>query len=707
MVEKVYNATVPTGITKRGRVTAEADVGTPAAATFQAQNVPFIGAQRRESEASNFERLASSLGQFSSALGGFASAYESHEKKMAKEAEKAAKEAARVAKMSGGERRAERTRTGRDRNTDLLKDNAEFNKLVLPEKIKEENEEFAELERGGWLMEAGTVEVDPETGQEGEWAKIPITPDILIQQNEQEVAKIEQELARPEDAAKRKLAIKYTFDRTARKIKALGEYREKKNFADYFDIMTHSAGGTIKQAKAIHGDDNDAVAQTFIDNAVRIGTEAGIELNNKTFFTKVMPDLIKTITPEIEKDPELAAAFVGMLEGRFGPAKTTMLDHKRTMTGAKGALSAAKRALGKQEYDNRVGALTKEVMDHLDKGGNIEAFTIPDIKVEAPNKDFALNKVKFKQGLAAEMDAKILTVDGSVPKYSSEEKLTALVLQSKQTGLDSPAIKGLMEDVGYKEGETDPSRLVSVLSAYDALALHNPPALKKYFTNRPQDLSFLETTSAILETRPDLDVNAAAKMAHDATQSEGLKGFVKDNLKRVKGLDGITAREGEEIVRTAYAIAYMTGEMDEEEVNSTIADLVVKKQARKPLVHGSRIDLPSNEDPDAGAKKLTRWMSHVGSKIGKDPTKLSVKLSPNTGAYFVIDKETNAPATDPKGNMVTFSYDQVDTFVKADQAETLRLKAEEQNRKKKNREDYKKNMNPVDWEKSKLWKPTP
>jgi hypothetical protein len=706
--EKTFVAPANAGtVSKRARVTAEFGQGTPAAATFQAQNVPFIGAQRRESEASNFERLASSLGQFSSALGSFANAAQAMEKRQAKEAEKARKEAERTAKMSSGERRSQRLNKGRDPNTSLLKDNAEFSKLVLPEKQKEEDSYLFEMEQSGWKIPAGTVEVDPETGQEGEWAMIPVTPDILIQQNNAEVRRIEEELSRPEDAAKRKLAIKWTYANTEKRIKALDQFREAENFRDYYDTVKFSAGGTLKQAKALYGDNDDGVAQAFIDNSVRLAKESGLELDNKTFFTKVMPGLLKDLAPEIENDPDLARSVNSLLNGKFGPAKASMLGHKRTMVGAKAALNAGERALAKEEYDRRVGELAVGVKDVLAKGGHISDVTLPDFKINAPNKVHTFDKAKFLKGMAAERDAEILTVDGAVPKHSSPEKLTALVIDNKQTGLESPALKAIFADAGYKEGETDPARLTSAISAFKALELHNPQAIKPMFKSRPQDKLFLETTSALLDARPDLDLAGAAKLANDAVVGEGLVKFKKANGKLVKGIEGLNADEADDALTAAYATAYASDDLDENEVKATLDKIVQTKLARKPLVHGSRVELPEGENPDAGVAKMTKWLSHVGSKINVDPTKMSLKLAPATGAYFVINKETGAPAVDPNGNMVSFSYDQVDAFTKKEAEEALRLKTEEQNRKKANREARTKNMNPVDWEKNPLWKMKP
>jgi hypothetical protein len=227
------------------------------------------------------------------------------------------------------------------------------------------------------------------------------------------------------------------------------------------------------------------------------------------------------------------------------------------------------------------------------------------------------------------------------------------------------------------------------------------------FASRPQDKQFLETTSALLDARPDLDLMSAAKLSHDAVASEGLKAFKQANKKLVKGIEGLTADEADDALTAAYATAFASDDLHEEEVKATLDKIVQTKLARKPLVHGNRVELPDGETPEAGAYKLDKWMTHVGSKIGVDPEKMSLKLSRTTGAYFVINKDTGAPATDPKGNMVTFSYDMVDKFTKDQAAEALRVKTEEQNRKKRQREMDRKNMNPVDWEKAKLWKPTP
>lgn len=79
-------------VSRGRRVQVDAQIRDPAARTYEAQAVTHVGPQRRQSEASNFNRLARDLGQFNSSLGKFASGAKAYADSADREAKKLAKE---------------------------------------------------------------------------------------------------------------------------------------------------------------------------------------------------------------------------------------------------------------------------------------------------------------------------------------------------------------------------------------------------------------------------------------------------------------------------------------------------------------------------------------------------------------------------------------------------------------------------------------
>lgn len=158
-------------VTRKGRVQVRTGISKQGAETYRAVDVVHVGPQRKQSQASNYERLARDLGQFNRALGEFSSGVSAYAKRAEKQAEKLKKEkeaaerrakamARRKSRGGGGGRR----RKGKGKSSKTY-DNTVSGKGLNEDKTEqtintEENENFDKA-RG---IDEETVDVTADPG---------------------------------------------------------------------------------------------------------------------------------------------------------------------------------------------------------------------------------------------------------------------------------------------------------------------------------------------------------------------------------------------------------------------------------------------------------------------------------------------------------------------------------------------------------------
>lgn len=100
------------GVSRGSRVQVRQGINKQGAETYRAVDVVHVGPQRRQSQASNYERLAADLGQFNKALQYAGNAWADYAKRAEKEAEKLKKEKEAAAKRAAAMKRAKGRRSG-------------------------------------------------------------------------------------------------------------------------------------------------------------------------------------------------------------------------------------------------------------------------------------------------------------------------------------------------------------------------------------------------------------------------------------------------------------------------------------------------------------------------------------------------------------------------------------------------------------------
>ena len=165
-------------VARKSRVQVDSGIRQPGMDTYRAVDMPHVGPQRKQSEASNYERLARDLGQFNSNLQSFGRAVDAAQERAAKRAEKLEKEkkaaearqkreAARKARGSGGGRRRRSTWRGRKKGSGVSR--SEKRRLEYDEKVSIEDEWGPVTDDKGDAGRSkvdGEVVYDPGTGSE-------------------------------------------------------------------------------------------------------------------------------------------------------------------------------------------------------------------------------------------------------------------------------------------------------------------------------------------------------------------------------------------------------------------------------------------------------------------------------------------------------------------------------------------------------------
>jgi len=680
-------------------------IGTPQAATFQAQNVPFVGAQRRESEASNYERLAGSLGNFSSALSHFGKGYEIMKNKQEKENLQFIKDAVATSSMDPAETDRLDALAGGNTAAKAMVHASHAQKFLIPDLARREEEYGKELQANKWVETTNKPvtgnDGQPRTDEDGNqiMETRPITPKELADKYREENIRATEQFQGPDKAATRNALYAYNEKVYKHRLAELEKFRSAERRESYETTVLNTGSQALKQLNAAHKGDPDAITKGMTAYGLKMAKELSIGMNDADFNTKVMPRLLSQIAQEAEDDPELAEAALRLIKGKNGPMKISYLDHQKTADYAEQVVKAAQRGYAKRDFQNATSEMYKGLYAHLEKdNGHISQFKIPNIEFSGGGKTYKLTEKEIRDEVARTMDAKVLTVgEGRVVRTPTPGMVHDLAINQMKTGVLSPTLQGMLSDSSFTgDLENDKTgRLDKALVAYNALKKTDPYSLPDYFKGNTDDLKRLELTSALLDMNPNLPANVAARKVMDMEQAGGFREFKEQYPEKITAFEkkrDLDFGEHDTVLKIAYMKLMEDPYVTPEDVKEAIDWSYAAAIARKPHVNGTPIKIPRGVNPKTALPALTSMMDYAGAALGKKSSNLHAVMSAN-GTYTVFDKETKMEARNKDGTYLQFTYKQAeDRFqniarkiitdadrVRADRAPSLQQKIDKAN----------------------------
>lgn len=656
--------------TRRNRVGADLNLGTPSADTFRAQAVPFVGAQRRESQASNFQRLANDLGAFNSALSAFGGNISATFKKREKENEQAARDFLSTRDLDEQTKTEFYNKFGEVPTMSAVYSTAKFNR-DLPKLVAAEEDQIKEWDNNGWTVPTGKVAKGPD-GEEIPETR-PMTEadidDLLKAENEA----ILEQYPGPANVVIREKLQALNVQKHKNRMALWKDYRDGQHQSKFEDAVAFSMDGTIRQLKQLYPDQPDKVTEGFIRETMRLATETSVPVTEKELVQKLLPKMLGLYTDDIEKNPESAMAALSFIEGKFGPMKQSLKEHPATNSLAASIESAAVNSLARHRAETLKNQKMQLAREWLARGGNINDVDMGDIEeAGAGERKFTHSSKSMLDALGREQDASILTVNGRVSKTPSPEQITALVIAQRKSGLQSPTLQGILEDNSFtpEELEADPDRLVRSLAVYTALKKYDPMGLDDYFKGNKDEQFLLEGVVALEEitrgTPQALSTHDAAALIFEAQNQGDFPAFKARHSKVHKKImkDGdLTEPEADAIFKTAHALRFHNPSLTDAELTKHIEEMKASKLGNTPQVNGYPTKAPAGVPKEQFAVTMDTYTEHLAGITGRE--KGNLKAIPALGgSYWLVDTSRNdAVVTDPAtGDMISFSYDQALRF---------------------------------------------
>ncbi len=301
--------------TRRNRV-APQQVGlrAPQAATFRAQAVPHIGAQRRSGVGDNARRLAESLGAFNNALRGFGASMDQMMAARTKRNEDVAASFEELGVANEAERQQKIREVGGDPRVDAIFDINYVKNQYIPQRQAEFKAELDGFTANEWSVE--------EEGPDGEPTRRRMTQADIDQMRYEKNREIEAQYDDKPEYHSIRDALQETVNAEYRATtEAFGAFLNEEANAKANTIVYDNAPATTKALfKATNGD-ADKMAQALVGESQRlINGELNLKLPRDEIVTSNLKSLQNALTANPE-DVELAEAALKLVEGK--PHKDT------------------------------------------------------------------------------------------------------------------------------------------------------------------------------------------------------------------------------------------------------------------------------------------------------------------------------------------------------------------------------------------------
>jgi hypothetical protein len=618
-------------------------INKPQASTFRATNVVHVGAQRRESEASNYQRLANDLGAFNSALRSASGALSA---RWEKEAKREADYVEAVGNADPDLRHQRHVITGDDGVVTKFKSIAEVNNRLLPEMAAAEDNLLQEYGEKEWQVETG--QVTTEVGPDGEPIETPVlrtlTPEDLLERRQQINAEILERYPNPADAPIVEKLFNFTAKAYSKQIGALNDFTVRKRNRDADEVIQKESS-SMALALASDSGNPDEMAERLISNAARISKEMNAS-EDKDFITS---SVFKGISLNIEGNLPLARAAVKLVQGSPADGISNYLKHPKYTTDANRILKLAKNEIASAEAGTLLEAKVLDSVKRMAEGESFAELELEDEKIEGGTKSFTVKAKDVEEAIAKRRDAAILTVNGVKQEIPEIHQLELLAMGTAKSGILSPTLKTTLEDFAISpDAASDKSgRYDRSLAAYRAIQNHDPLNLSKYIKdgNKRKALRQINLLTEVKGLRPQ---EAAQYIYERLDGAPSILPEHRSTIKRFrKGAQTLSSQEKDEVEETFDILYGDDRDMTRSDARERLEELQADLEKGLPKVHGSTIKVPENKNPDVWVDAVTKFTDKVAEEFGIDLK--SVRLKESSNGYYLMDKASGLPVLQNHG----------------------------------------------------------
>ena len=715
-------------VSRGRRVQVDPNIRRPAAETYRAVAVPHVGPQRKQSEASNFERLARDLGQFNSALQSFGSAVdgaakraEARAQKLEKERQAAAKREERAKKRaaykaSGGGRRRYSSggrKKGRTREEWRAKKNAEFeHKYTLENEsgteeeaisgdpgtakeamgeenatkatYKELNEVKAGIGKDVYLEQKAKLRSEKEDGfminEEDEHGEPVMGPDgkpkqRLLTQPEIKMEAYKQQKAIDKQFAEKPLVRRHLKYQNVKNMEARLTAQERaeagQRKSESLEFVANTTMDGVKQMQA-EGMDPDTISKVAQAKAVADARLLYPNASRDEIDSMMVDSAERALESGDINDARAAINFLQGSPNREGGVGS-WLRHPKHVKKAERIVRKASKIVVEQQAKTKAVVIGKQFVKAY-----IEGKTLPpinSIEETLNGKKHRITVDEIKAGIGETIDQKYTTLDGApLPPEKRAAMLPKLIdaYQGLPT-IKSPALsRALMFNVKRDE-KIDPKDPTFGPAAATAMTMFQKgkdgAAVLKRHTS-PTMYRFYEQMWA-LRRNGHVEEDEVVPMMNtwlDHARRGGLRptlGSMENKLTHLP-LPGLTKTQREMVMNTAR-LAVIDKNLTYDQVAKVMLDQAETFREYNPEYNGVTVEM----DPALGitSDQFESFMDddvrEFRMRTGVDK-EIYVQREGNKYVYY--DKETETPVRNPKtGAAVGFTAEKLLSRVAAKQ----------------------------------------
>lgn len=641
--------------TRRNRVNPQSvGLRSPQAATFQAQNVPHVGAQKRSGVGDNARRLADSLGQFNSALRGFGASMSAQMKEHEAKAGEMAGLYEQTNFSSEEERQAHHMRNGTDPIGDIYTHISYVENQEVPKRRNQLSQDLAAANANSWMVPTGQtrVTVDEEGNETEEPVLVNMTDEMLINERFEKNRAVDAAyLGKPELAKVRDSMLALNDAEYKAKMKALGEYRQEERISTAKQLVFDYGPKAISGAAAVYKGDPDAMVANTLKEFKQISKEVAGELSDDD----IIDSTLKSLPKRVENDPQLARQALEFISGKVAKDTSSIANHPKFMTQAGQVATAAYNAIAEEEANTEYEKTMSELSAHFAEGGSIASIEVSPIKVKGGSREFGFTTKEIKSEYARRRDAAVLKNTENFPKEAIPE---VLVMDSANSGLPSPMIQNMLAGftLDPDESRKNPDEMLQSYAAYDALRRHDPLHVDQYVKDGQARAALADIR--LLVNEKGMSPVDAAQVVYNYTQEGTIDPFLKRHAEAFKDFrdtteirDTFTANEVEDIIRSSAILHAQETGLKDRDLEEYLMEIAKDRKGMKPEVYGRSVDLhPSEENVPRAVTKMTWATDHAAELVGLDPK--NVKTIRSGNVHYFVDARTKFPLLGPNGNWV-------------------------------------------------------